>query len=123
MTNNIQPSIDFITQVFTTTNTILTECDWKQTEHYPVAALVTMVSSKVSGMTPQRLKDLDPLVRFFIRDNPDYFIGTGSKGGVQRTADRQAKEVAAAAKAVAKKELQAKLDADTSTAKTNEVTQ
>lgn len=113
MTDNIQPSIDFCTETFTTIQNILTEYDWEQ-KAYPMPALIAMVGTQITT-TPQRLKDLELLVRFFVHDHPDYFIGVGSKGGVQRVADRDAKVNREAAKAAAKKALQAKLNDATNT--------
>jgi hypothetical protein len=109
MTNNIQSSTNFCTEVFTATQNVLTAYDWEQLKAYPTPALVAMVSTKITT-TPQRLKDLGPLVQFFIHDSSDYYIGVGAKGGVQRVADRDAKVNRAAAKAFAKQQLQAKLE-------------
>jgi hypothetical protein len=109
---NIQRSTDFCNAVFTITSNTLTEHDWQGQRSYPVPALIACVASQFNAdlAFSQRMKDLDLLVRFFIHDHPDYFIGVGSKGGVQRVADRDAKIAADLAKANAKKELSKKLD-------------
>lgn len=115
MSKTVQTVIDKLTPLFQTTDEVLTEWSAGKNEgnlQFPV--LLGMIAVKMNWDEKQ-LRENDPLVRFYVRNNPEWYVTRGAHGGIMRSTDKQNKEALKAAKDAIKAQLQAAIDAKTAT--------
>ena len=108
MSNTIQTVLDNLASVFTATDQVLNEWNGEGNLQFPV--LLGMIALKMNWSGDQ-MRQADPLVRYYVRNNPDWYVTRGAHGGIMRTSEKQKKEAALAAKAAAKAQMQAALEA------------
>jgi hypothetical protein len=58
----------------------------------------------------KQVKEFDPIVRYYVRNNPEYHVTRGAHGGIMRSSDRQKKIQAQAEKAALKQQMRAKIE-------------
>lgn len=115
MSKTVQTVIDKLAPLFKTTDEILTEWSSGKSEgnlQFPV--LLGMIAVKMNWDEKQ-LRENDPLVRFYVRNNPEWYVTRGAHGGIMRATDKQNKEAVKAAKEAVKAQLQAVINAKTAT--------
>lgn len=114
MSNTVQTVLDKLSPLFKTTDEVLTEWSAGKSEgnlQFPV--LLGMIAVKMNW-DEKMLRENDPLVRYYVRNNPDWHVTRGAHGGIMRATDKQNKVAAKAAKDAVKAQLQAVIDAKTS---------
>lgn len=94
--------------VFKATDEILS--DWKSDGNMQFPNLLNMLMVKMNW-TDKQVREADPLVRYYIRNNPNYFVTRGARGGIMRTSDRQKKEQAKSLKESLKQQMRANIEA------------
>jgi hypothetical protein len=107
MTDKKQNTLDKVSAICDATDDALASYTGNDNIQLPV--LVGMVAARM-GWNTKQLRENDPIVRFYIRNHPDYAITKGPHGGVIPRAVWEKKQVVKNAKAAAKIEMQAKLD-------------
>jgi hypothetical protein len=115
MSNTVQAVLDKLAPLFQTTNEVLTEWAAGASEgnlQFPV--LLGMMAVKLNWDEKQ-VRENDPLVRFYVRNNPEWYVTRGAGGGIMRATEKQQKDAAKAAKEAAKAQLQAAIEAKTAT--------
>jgi len=109
MSNDIITSIlDDLTAVFEATDDALN--DWKGDGNLQFPLLVQMMAVKMNWDEKQ-MREADPLVRYYVRKHPDWYVTRGAHGGIMKTADKLKKDAAKVAKASIKEQLKAQIDA------------
>jgi len=108
MNNSIQTTLDELTTIFNTTDEVLSEWNQPTNLHFPV--LMGMIAVKLNWDDKQ-LREADPIVRFYVRKHPDWYVTRGAHGGIMRVADKQKKEDARLAKSTIKEQLKAAIEA------------
>ena len=108
MSDTIQTVLSQLVAVFTATDEILNE--WQGEGNLQIPNLMGMLAVKMNWNEKQ-VRETDPIVRFYIRNNPDWFVTRGAHGGIMRASDRQKKEKALADKEALKKQMRATIDA------------
>jgi hypothetical protein len=113
MSNTVQTVLDKLDPLFKTTDEILTEWSAGKSEgnlQFPV--LLGMIAVKMNW-DERQLRENDPLVRYYVRNNPEWHVTRGAHGGIMRATDKQNKVAAKAAKDAVKAQLVAAIDAKT----------
>jgi len=107
-TVTIKTVLDELTAMFAVTNEILN--DWKGEGNLQFPALLGMMAIKLNWDDKQ-MKEADPLVRYFVRKHPDWYVTRGAHGGIMRTTDKQKKEALKTSKNSIKDQLKAQIEA------------
>lgn len=59
----------------------------------------------------KQVREYDPLIRYYVRNNPNWYVTRGAHGGIMRVTDKQKKEAERQAKEVAKAQVKAAVEA------------
>lgn len=105
--NKIQNALDKLSTVFEATEEMLN--DWNGEGCLQFPALMASVAVKL-GLNEKQVRETDPLVRFYVRNNPDWHVTRGAHGGIMRISDKKSKEDAKAAKAALKAQMKASIE-------------
>lgn len=111
MSNTVQTVLDKLAPLFKTTDEVLTEWSAGKSEgnlQFPV--LLGMIAVKMNW-DEKMLRENDPLVRYYVRNNPEWHVTRGAHGGIMRATDKQSKVAAKQAKDAIKAQLAAAIDA------------
>lgn len=92
------------------TDQALSEYFQKNTENLQFPTLLTMVTLQMK-LDAKDTKEVDPMIRTFVRNHPEYYVSRGAKGGIMKIESHQKKVDAKAAKEAQKKLLQDQIDA------------
>lgn len=108
MNDIVQSTLEKLSVVFAVTDEVLNE--WVSDNNLQFPVLLGMIAIKMNWDEKQ-VREADPLVRFFVRNNPDWYVTRGAHGGIMRATDRQKKELAKTNKDAVKKQMQAIIEA------------
>jgi len=108
MSNIVQSVLDRLAPLFQATDDALSEWSGEGNLQFPV--LLGMMAVKLNWDEKQ-VRENDPLVRYYVRNNPDWYVTRGAHGGIMKSAEKQKKEQVRLAKEAAKIQLQAALEA------------
>lgn len=119
MSDSIKTRLSELSSLFEETDLVLNE--WTSASCLQIPALVSTLALKLNWDAKQA-RENDPLVRWYIRNHPDWYITRGAKGGIMKREDKQKKEIAKQALLDVKAQLKAELDAKLAAAKPVTVT-
>jgi hypothetical protein len=105
--NTVQDVLDKLSPVFQATEEMLNEWNGEGCLQFPV--LMASVAVKL-GLNEKQVRETDPLVRYYVRNNPNWYVTRGAHGGIMRVSDRKSKEDARAAKAALKAQMRAAIE-------------
>ncbi len=105
--NTVQSVLDKLSTVFSVTEEILN--DWNGEGCLQFPALMASVAVKL-GLNEKQVRETDPLVRYYVRSNPNWHVTRGAHGGIMRVSDKKSKEDALAAKAALKAQMKAAIE-------------
>lgn len=108
MSDIIDKNLEVIRVLFQQTDQVLNE--WISEDNIQVPVLLGMMAVRFNWNEKQ-VRENDPFVRFHVRNHPDWHVTRGAHGGIMRKSDREKKEAVRLAKELAKKQMQAALDA------------
>lgn len=108
MSEVIQSVLERLAVVFSITDEVLVEWAGEGNLQFPV--LLGMIAVKMNWDEKQ-VREADPLIRFYIRNNPDWYVTRGAHGGIMRSSDKQKKDLAKTNKDMIKKQMQDIIDA------------
>ena len=111
MSNTVQNVLDKLAPLFQATDEVLGEWSGEGNLQFPV--LLGMMAVKLNWDEKQ-VRENDPLVRFYVRNNPDWYVTRGAHGGIMRATEKQKKEADRAAKEAARLQMKAAIEAKTS---------
>ena len=107
MTNSIQIVVDELAEVYKVADEVLKE--WTGNTNLQFSALLGMMAVKL-GWDEKQMREADPLVRFYVRKHPDWYVTRGAHGGIMRATEKQKKEAEKAAKASVKNQVKALIE-------------
>lgn len=108
MNSVIQSVTDKLFVVFSAVDEILNT--WKGEGNLQFPTLVGMMALKMNWNDKQA-RENDPIIRYYVRNNPDWYVTRGARGGIMRSSDRQKKDQAKAAKDALKEQMKATIEA------------
>lgn len=108
MSDTIDSIIKQIYDIFASTDEALQE--WNGDGNLQFPSLLATLANKMSWDEKQ-LREADPIIRFYIRRNPDYHVTRGAHGGIMRASDKCKKELLKSTKDLAKKQMLEALEA------------
>jgi hypothetical protein len=108
MSKIVQDILDKLNPLFSATEEVLSEWTGEGNLQFPV--LLGMMAVKL-GWDEKQVRENDPLVRYYVRNNPDWYVTRGAHGGIMRATDKQKKEAVKLAKEAAKAQVQAAVEA------------
>lgn len=111
MNTNVNHVLDRLSVIFLATEEILN--DWSADTNLQFPALLSMLTARFNWNEKQ-LKEADAVVRYYVRNNPDWHVTRGARGGIMRAADKQKKQQALLLKEAAKKQMKEKIEASAS---------
>jgi hypothetical protein len=114
----IQSVTDKLTVVFSAVDEILNTWEGEGNLQFPT--LIGMMAIKMNWNEKQA-RENDPVIRYYVRNNPDWYVTRGARGGIMRSSDRQKKDQVKAAKDALKQQMKATIEAKVA-AKSNTVT-
>jgi len=83
---------------------------WQGEGNLQLPALVRTIAVKCNW-DEKTMRENDPIVRKIVRNHPDWYVTRGAHGGIMRSAEKQKKDAAKAAKELAKKQAQEAVEA------------
>lgn len=110
MSNTVQNVLDKLSTVFETTEEMLNEWNGEGCLQFP--ALMASIAVKLNWDEKQ-VREADPLVRYYVRNNANWHVTRGAHGGIMRLSDKQKKEAAKQAKDALKSQMKASIEAKT----------
>ena len=110
MNNSTQTVLDELTNVYAITDLVLNEWKDKGKGNLQFPDLLGMIAVKLNWDEKQ-MREADPLVRYYVRKHPDWYVTRGAHGGIMRTEDKQKKEQAKTAKSSIKDQMKAAIEA------------
>jgi len=113
MSNTIQSVLDSLNTLFAQTDQVLSEWSGEGNLQFPV--LLGMMAVKLNWDEKQ-VREHDPIVRYYVRNNPDWHVTRGAHGGIMKASDKQKKDTLKSAKEAAKAQMQAALEAKVASA-------
>ena len=108
MSDVIQSVTDQLVVVFKAADEILN--DWQGEGNLQFPNLMGMLAVKMNWDEKQ-VRENDPVVRYYVRNNPEWHVTRGAHGGIMRSSDRQKKEQAKSAKEALKQQMKATIEA------------
>lgn len=119
MSEVIQSVTNQIVAIFTEVEEILN--NWKGEGNLQFPTLIGMMSVKMNW-TEKQAREADPIIRYYVRSNPDWHVTRGAHGGIMRASDRQKKESARSAKEQLKQQMRAGIEAKAAAQSSQETT-
>ncbi len=107
MKESSKNTLNQLGEIFEVIETVLDE--WNSPGNLKFPDLMAMISAK-TNWNEKYIKEIDPVIRLFIRRSPDYEAMRGAHGGIQRVTDKQKKEELKALKDQAKKQVHAEIN-------------
>jgi hypothetical protein len=108
-TDTVQNALNKLAPLFQVTDDVLNEWTGEGNLQFPV--LLGMLAVKLNW-DERQVREHDPMVRFYIRNNPNWFVTRGAKGGIMRATDKEKKAVAKSAKDQTKADVAALIEAE-----------
>jgi hypothetical protein len=115
MSNDMSKVMDRVSALFQATEDCLSA--WQGEGNMQFPTLMTIMSERL-GWTEKQAREADPVIRYYIRNSENWYVTRGAKGGIMRASDRQKKQEALASKENLKKQMKAKIEAQTTAAQT-----
>ena len=119
MSNTRQTVLDDLNEIFAITDVSLNEWSGEGCLQFP--NLLKDMAIKMNWNEKQ-LREADPIVRFYVRKHPDWYVTRGAHGGIMRVADRDKKEADKQAKLAQKAKVRAETEAKLGLTSTTSVT-
>jgi len=117
MDNSISSALEGLTDIFTATGEVLNEWHGNVNLQFPV--LMGMLAVRMNWDEKQ-VRENDPLVRYYVRKHPDWYVTRGAHGGVMRIADKQKKEATTAKRLSLKNQIRQEIEARVAQVTSNE---
>jgi hypothetical protein len=107
MNNSINAALEGLTEIFTATGEVLEE--WHGTANLQFPVLMGMLAVRMNWDAKQ-VRENDPLVRYYVRKHPDWYVTRGAHGGMMRLADKQKKDATRTAKTSLKNQMRQEIE-------------
>lgn len=108
MNNTIQTVTDQLMAIFQATEEALSSYQGEGNLQFPT--LMGILAAKMNWSEKQ-VRESDPIVRYYVRNNPEWHVTRGAHGGIMRASDRQKKEQLRVAKDALKQQMKATIEA------------
>lgn len=110
MSQSIQVVLDDLMSIYKVTDEVLDEWKDKGKGNLQFPDLLGMMAVKLNWNEKQ-MREADPLVRYYVRKHPDWYVTRGAHGGIMRTEEKQKKEQEKANKSSIKDQMKAAIEA------------
>ncbi len=110
MSDAVSNVLDQLSTLFQQIETVLNEWEGEGNLQFP--SLMTMMATKFNWSEKQA-REVDPIIRYYVRNSDNWHVTRGAKGGIMRASDRRKKQEAAAAKDSLKKQMRERIEAKT----------
>jgi len=107
----IESVTEKLVSIFTTTEEMLNS--WQGEGNLQFPSLMLMISNK-HVYKEEEVRQIDPLVRFYVRNHPDWHVTRGAHGGIMRSGERSKKVQAKVAKEALKQQMKATIESEIS---------
>lgn len=108
MSNQIDDVLESLRPLFEATNEALNEWNGQGNLQFPI--LIGSIAVKLNW-TDKEVRNNDPMIRYFVRTNKDWYVTRGAHGGIMKVSEKQKKEAAVAAKISAKEQIKQAIEA------------
>lgn len=108
MSNSVLTVTEHLSKVFTCIDSIFEELQPQGTLQFKT--LFGMVVAKL-GLSDSQMRELDPVARYYIRNNPTYYVTRGAGGGIGLASVKAQRDSETASRESIKKKLKADLEA------------
>jgi hypothetical protein len=116
--DTIKAVLDDLSEIFLVADSVLNEWTGEGNLQFPM--LLGMMAVKLNW-DDKRMREVDPLVRFYVRKHPDWYVTRGAHGGIMRATEKQKKDAAKLAKASIKEQLKAQIEAKAAEAEETDI--
>lgn len=107
MNDNIKNVLDKLAPIFSSADEALSS--WSGTGNLQFPVLLGMIAVRLNWDEKQ-VRENDPLVRYYVRNHPDWSVTRGAKGGIMRSSAKQKRDAEKAAKDAAKAQMKAVIE-------------
>ncbi len=107
MSDTIEKVVESLSVIFKATDEALNEWTGEGCLQFP--NLIGTLALKLNWNEKQ-VRENDPIVRYYIRNNPNWYVTRGAHGGIMRVADKQKKEADRQNKAALKAQMKADIE-------------
>jgi hypothetical protein len=118
MSDAIDSTLENLRSLFQSTDKVLSE--WTGEGNLQLPALILMMAASLNW-SDEQMRQVDPIVRYYIRNHSDWHVTRGSGGGIMRASEKQKKEALKVAKEAARKKVEAALAAKEASRLTEQV--
>jgi hypothetical protein len=95
--------------------------DWHGEGNLQFPNLMTMMATKLNW-DEKKTRECDPIVRYCVRNHPDWYVTRGAHGGIMRVSDKKSKETSKTTKATLKAQMKAEIEAKVALSVSNDQT-
>lgn len=107
MNNTTSKVFEQLSVIFTAAEDALSQWEGEGNLQFPT--LMATLASKFAW-TDKQVREVDPIVRYYVRHSDDWHITRGAKGGIMRSSDKNKKQEAVKAKEELKRQMKAKIE-------------
>jgi len=118
MSDTLLNILNQIKPIFEVTDEILTS--WTEEGNLQFPDLLSRVALKME-LSAKQIKEIDPIIRFYVRRNPDFIVTRGAYGGIKRAADIEKNKSNKLLKENIKKQMQDQINAKISNINLEEI--
>lgn len=94
--------------IFNAANDALSK--WQGETNLQFSVLLGLVAVQLN-LNEKQVREADPMVRFYVRKHPDWYVTRGAHGGIMRKSDKMKKDAALASKEALKQQMKAAIEA------------
>ena len=106
--SNVDNILNNLSEIFNLTEQMLIE--WKGNGNLQFPVLLEMMALKMNW-SDKEVREADPMVRYYVRRHPDWYVTRGAHGGIMRISDKIKKDSEKKAREDAKAQVKAAIEA------------
>jgi len=107
MASNIEKSLEKLSGLFALVDEAL--LSWESKKNLQIPELLKMIAIR-ENWTEKQMREADPLIRYYVRNHPEFYVTRGAHGGIQHIKVKKEREEIEAIKAVLKDEMKTELE-------------
>lgn len=107
MNDTIDKVVESLSVIFKAADEALNEWTGEGCLQFP--SLIATLALKLNWNDKQ-IRENDPIVRYYVRNNPSWYVTRGAHGGIMRVSDRQKREADKQNKAALKAQMKSEIE-------------
>lgn len=108
MSDAIDNALEQANVIFTAAKEVLNDWDWEEESTLQFPKLLGLLALKMNW-TDKQIREYDPIVRFYVRRDSEWYVTRGAYGGIMKTSEKLRKEQAKVSKKQVRENISAKL--------------